>query len=274
MTAAQLLVCKTCLNRKKGDFEPEAICNLRGHQLEADVDCRYYAKDSSVVTDVAKQQLLIRPNAVRAKNAQFMLIVIMVLDIVSGFSSYLQLDLLYDLKAGIFASDEVLSANDLREQIIAVIYLIAMVICAVFFIQWFRRAYYNLQVRTGTCEHSDGWAAGSWFVPIISLFRPYHIMKELDEKMSRLIGTATGKVVALETTLIGFWWALWILSNYVGNYLIKMAFKDETLDNYISATQLEMLNSALGIPLAFLAVYVVKSVAAKEARLVALDQHS
>ena len=49
MTEAQILVCKTCLNRKKGDFDPQAICNLRGHHLEPDTTCTYYAKDSSVV---------------------------------------------------------------------------------------------------------------------------------------------------------------------------------------------------------------------------------
>ena len=195
----------------------------------------------------------------------------MVLDIVSGFSSYLQLDLLYDLKAGIFATDEVLTANDLREQIIAVIYLIAMVICAVFFIQWFRRAYYNLQVRTGTCEHSDGWAAGSWFVPIISLFRPYHIMKELDHKTSQLITKLSGKEVTTNSVLIGFWWTLWIITNYLGNYVLKMGFKEETLDNFISSTKIEMINSFLGIPLAVLAYLVVQNYAQKEADLVELE---
>ena len=271
MTEAQILVCKTCLNRKKGDFDPQAICNLRGHHLEPDATCTYYAKDSSVVSAVADQEKMLRPNEARAKYAIVMLFVILFLDVVSGYSSYLQLGLLNDLNEGIFVPDDVLTTNDLRELIIGVLYSIAMLVSAVFFIQWFRRAYYNLQVRTGNCEHGEGWAAGSWFVPIISLFRPLHIMKEMDTKTSRLIGSTTGKVVETNGVVIGFWWALWILNNYLGNYVLKMAFREETIENYISSTTVEMINSFVGVPLALLAYFVVKNYAQKEANLLQLE---
>ena len=270
MTEAQILVCKTCLNRKKGDFDPQAICNLRGHHLEPDATCTYYAKDSSVVSAVADQEKMLRPNEARAKYAIVMLFVILFLDVVSGYSSYLQLGLLNDLNEGLFVPDDVLTANDLRERIIGVLYSIAMLVSAVFFIQWFRRAYYNLQVRTGNCEHGEGWAAGSWFVPIIS-FRPLHIMKEMDTKTSRLIGSTTGKVVETNGVVIGFWWALWILNNYLGNYVLKMAFREETIENYISSTTVEMINSFVGVPLALLAYFVVKNYAQKEANLLQLE---
>ena len=271
MTEAQILVCKTCLNRKKGDFDPQAICNLRGHHLEPDTTCTYYAKDSSVVSAVADQEKMLRPNEARAKYAIVMLFVILFLDVVSGYSSYLQLGLLNDLNEGIFVPDDVLTTNDLRERIIGVLYSIAMLVSAVFFIQWFRRAYYNLQVRTGNCEHGEGWAAGSWFVPIISLFRPLHIMKEMDTKTSRLIGSTTGKVVETNGVVIGFWWALWILNNYLGNYVLKMAFREETIENYISSTTVEMINSFVGVPLALLAYFVVRNYAPKEANLIQLE---
>ena len=271
MTEAQILVCKTCLNRKKGDFDPQAICNLRGHHLEPDATCTYYAKDSSVVSAVADQEKMLRPNEARAKYAIVMLFVILFLDVVSGYSSYLQLGLLNDLNEGIFVPDDVLTTNNLRERIIGVLYSIAMLVSAVFFIQWFRRAYYNLQVRTGNCEHGEGWAAGSWFVPIISLFRPLHIMKEMDTKTSRLIGSTTGKVVETNGVVIGFWWALWILNNYLGNYVLKMAFREETIENYISSTTVEMINSFVGVPLALLAYFVVKNYAQKEANLLQLE---
>ena len=214
---------------------------------------------------------MLRPNEARAKYAIVMLFVILFLDVVSGYSSYLQLGLLNDLNEGIFVPDDVLTTNDLRERIIGVLYSIAMLVSAVFFIQWFRRAYYNLQVRTGNCEHGEGWAAGSWFVPIISLFRPLHIMKEMDTKTSRLIGSTTGKVVETNGVVIGFWWALWILNNYLGNYVLKMAFREETIENYISSTTVEMINSFVGVPLALLAYFVVKNYAQKEANLLQLE---
>ncbi len=44
---------------------------------------------------------------------------------------------------------------------------------------WFRRAYFNLHQKVSYLSHSEGWAAGSWFVPIVNLYRPYQIMKEI-----------------------------------------------------------------------------------------------
>jgi hypothetical protein len=271
MTEAQILICKTCLNRKKGDFAPSDICNIRGHMLEPDTSCKYYDKDATVVLDVSEQRLLLKPNAQRAKLAMFMLGVMLLLDTISGFSSYLQLGMLNDFKDGFYVSDEAIAANDSREQLIGLVYLVAIIVSAVFFIQWFRRAYYNLQVRTGTCEHSDGWAAGSWFVPIISLYRPFQIMKELDNKTSQMIAKLSGKEVATNGVVIGLWWTLWIITNYLGNYVLKMAFKEETLENFISSTTVEMISSFLSVPLAILAYFVVHNYAQKEGELVELE---
>ncbi len=271
MTEQQIAVCQTCLNRKKGNFELQEICNLRGHQLEVDADCTYYTKDNSVIVAGVDKKLFLKPNVERARYAIIMIVIVMFLDIISAISSYFQLSLLNDINEGMFVSEAAISSNDLREQIIAIIYLVVLIISAVIFIQWFRRAYYNLQVRTGTCEHSDGWAAGCWFVPIISLFRPYQIMKELEKKTSQLLGTATGTTVHSNTTVISFWWALWLITNYLGNYIFKMAFKEESLENFINGTTVEMINSGLGVPLSLLTIYMIKTYASKEANLVAIE---
>ena len=93
----------------------------------------------------------------------------------------------------------------------------------------------------------------------------------MDTKTSRLIGGTTGKVVETNGVVIGFWWALWILNNYLGNYVLKMAFREETIENYISSTTVEMINSFVGVPLALLAYFVVKNYAQKEANLLQLE---
>lgn len=44
MTTEQFEKCQTCLNRKKGTFEDQNICNIRGHYLKEDEICSYYEK--------------------------------------------------------------------------------------------------------------------------------------------------------------------------------------------------------------------------------------
>ena len=61
---------------------------------------------------------LVLPNDQRAKYAQFLILVILILDLVSIFSSWMQLNLLNKLNAGIIPDDSVLVSNDLREMIL------------------------------------------------------------------------------------------------------------------------------------------------------------
>jgi hypothetical protein len=197
------------------------------------------------------------------------IIVVLFLDVVSALADYYQYSLLIDLQDGIFVSDDKLQSNDLLQQGIGIIYLVAFISSAVFFILWFRRAYYNLGVRTDNTYYSEGWAAGSWFLPIISLIRPFQIMKELDEDTSELLSKATKNDVNTNSFLIGTWWTLWIITNYIGHAVIKRVFQGETIENYINLTLLDMITCCFGIPLALVTVYMIKNYANKEADLVA-----
>ena len=114
----------------------------------------------------------LKPNGQRAKTAITMIWVVLILEIISLISGYLQYDLLQILANGGDVSMEAADSNDLREQAISIVYLITFVISGVTFIQWFRRAYFNLHSKVNHLSHTEGWAAGSWFVPIINLYRP------------------------------------------------------------------------------------------------------
>ena len=129
----------------------------------------------------------LKPNGQRAKNAITLIWIVLVLEIVLLISGYFQYDLLQTAANGSEISIETATANDTREQIIGIIFLIAYIISAVTFIQWFRRAYYNLHLKVNHLSRTEGWAAGSWFVPIVSLYRPYHIMKELYQETRELL---------------------------------------------------------------------------------------
>lgn len=213
----------------------------------------------------------IRPNLKRAKLAQIFVWIVMVFDIISLISSYLQYNLLQALDNNEEVSNQILESNDTREQVIGILYFIIFIISSIVYIQWFRRAYYNLNIRT-QCNHSEGWAAGSWFVPIISLFRPYQIMKEMFNKTSYLINSKTSNTEESDNSIIGLWWALWIISNYIGQYVLKNAFKDDTIQSLLNSTIGDLAMSIIGIPLAICAVMIIKSYSLKEEKLSELEK--
>ncbi|NPA45519.1 MAG: DUF4328 domain-containing protein, partial [Chlorobi bacterium] len=213
----------------------------------------------------------IKPNKERADIAIKLIWLVMLIEIISATSSFFQYRLLMKISKGEIISVQVANANDTREQIVAIVYLIVFFISGITFIKWFRRAYYNLGVRTKT-NYTEGWAAGAWFVPIISLFRPVQIMNELWDKTSKLISEKTNTPTTSRPVIIGIWWALWILSHFIGRYVLKLGMKAETIDDYINSTVGDMVISILGIPLAIITVLIINSYSKKEEELARIEK--
>lgn len=211
----------------------------------------------------------LKPNGQRAKNAILLLWIMLALDIISFISSYFQYDLLQNLVIGREITEEEVSANDTREQIIGLLYIFAYIVSIITFIQWFRRAYYNLHQKVSNLSHAEGWAAGSWFVPILCLFRPYLIMKELYEE-TKVVLTKKGipSIQNLNTNLLGLWWAFWLLNNAFGQFVLRYAQRAEAIDELTTTTVASMANNSIGILLALLTIKVITNYAAVEPLLV------
>lgn len=211
----------------------------------------------------------LKPNGQRAKNAILLLWIMLALDIISFISSYFQYDLLQNLVIGREITEEEVSANDTREQIIGLLYIFAYIVSIITFIQWFRRAYYNLHQKVSNLSHAEGWAAGSWFVPILCLFRPYLIMKELYEE-TKVVLTKKGipSIQNLNTNLLGLWWAFWLLNNAFGQFVLRYAQRAEAIDELTTTTVASMANNSIGILLALLTIKVIANYAAVEPLLV------
>lgn len=201
----------------------------------------------------------LRPNDQRAKNAIILIWIVMGLEFVSFISSYFQYDLLQSISDGKFLSQEAADANDTRERIVGLISIVAYIVSCVTFIQWFRRAYYNLHlIKPGHLSHSEGWAAGSWFVPFINLYRPYQIMKELYLETEIILSQKIKDFKNITTYVLGIWWTLWIINNFVGQFVFRYGMAAETVDQLIITTVTSMVGNVLGILLALVAIKIVK----------------
>lgn len=214
----------------------------------------------------------LRPNAQRAKNAIILLLIVMILDIASLISGYLQYNLLQNIVNGVEVSEAAADANDNREQLIALIYMVAYIISAFTFIMWFRRAYYNLHQKLDYLNHPEGWAAGAWFVPVVNLYRPYQIMQELYEETQGLLQKNeinSGRYLSSDT--LGWWWGLWILTNIVAQIAFRMSTNAQLPQDYINMTAVQMASDFLSIPLALLAIKVVSDYARFEPYLLEIQ---
>ena len=99
------------------------------------------------------------------------------------------------------------------------------------FLQWFRRAYHNLEKSGYRNEYSNGWAVGVWFIPLANLAWPYRIAKEIWYKTQK---EYTAEIRS--HSLVRIWWMLYLVST-VGlriitenGFTIKFGFGSSSWD--------------------------------------------
>lgn len=207
----------------------------------------------------------LRPNDQRAKAAIILIYTIMALDVLSAVSGIMQYQLLDKANNLGGVSTEEANANDLREQVIGYVFMATYIVSVVMFIRWFRRAYYNLHQLPVSVLFTEGWAAGAWFTPILNLFRPYQIMKELyTESRSYLQRKEVSFTHLSSTTMIGVWWALWVVSGVLGQIVFRTTMNADTIDEMITSTIFGIVDNAIGIPLGLVTIKVIKDYAAAE----------
>ena len=134
------------------------------------------------------------------------------------------------------------------------------------FLVWTYRLNRNLRVFGVTgLKFTPGWAVGYFFIPVISLWRPYQIFQEIWQASDP--GPAPRSGQAWQNlpvpALLGFWWVLWMISNVVDRLAAQSPNDPES----------EMVSAVFSLVSAILAVAVVRLFTARQertARLLAL----
>ncbi|MEM6697771.1 MAG: DUF4328 domain-containing protein [Bacteroidota bacterium] len=214
-----------------------------------------------------------RDNSQRAQLAAYLLWAMLGLEILTILSGYMQYRLLTRLSYDEYVSDAALNFNDTREMIVGILYTLTYIVSIVMFIRWFRRAYYNLHQKVAYLDFDEGWAAGSWFVPFLNLYRPFSIMRELYNETSTILKRNLDGYQRKSTMIVGIWWTVWIISNIIDNIIFRSTFSLDvsTIDELMTMTTSGIFSAVLGIPTALLAIKVVKDYSLMEDKLYALE---
>ncbi len=92
---------------------------------------------------------------------------------------------------------------------------------------------------------TPGWAILWYFIPIANLWKPYQAMKEIWKASADPHDPG-----AAETSrLLPWWWFLWILSNIVGQVLVRVGLAAKEVDALIGANLLMVVSDGLDIVL-------------------------
>jgi len=110
-------------------------------------------------------------------------------------------------------------ADDLSDTLTewsAIVQLAVYIPFFILFVIWLRASYRNVELLGQRIDYKPGWAIGSFFVPILGLFRPYQIMKEVLEKSS-----APAPGPQPERTFLLTGWVLFLCSATLGQIALR-----------------------------------------------------
>src|ERR1700754_2402758 len=163
---------------------------------------------------------------------------------------YLEIGLMDRLIAGEDVSDASLDADDTRQVVIGMVQFVVYLACIIAFIRWLHRAYKNLgAVAPGQKRYGTGWAIGSWFVPILNLWRP----KEIINDIWRSGGTVPPPWLA-------WWWGAFLVTGWIGTLAARSVGGDDTPQEFRESSIAYMVSDGLDVPMALLAIVVAVQV--------------
>ena len=212
----------------------------------------------------------------RTNWATFFLALFGIITIAAIVSTVFELGLLRQIDSGEFVSRADLDASDQRQGIIGGVYALSFIAAAIAFLRWIRRASENLApLGVGGQRFSPGWAVGAWFVPIVWLFRPYQVMAEIWRGSRPEIDPENPDAWTdfPASRLLGFWWAGWLLSSWIGTLVIRSLWSgDSSVDDLIMAGQANIAADLISLAALALVIILLRRITANQEKKHALRQ--
>lgn len=192
---------------------------------------------------------------------KYMLYAQIIVASISILSGYLEYQLLSDYQNGVYTSQEMAvadgEASDQRQGIIGVVYLVVFVISGFLILRWIHRANYNArQLGAENMEFTPGWSIGYYFIPILTLWKPYQAMKEI-WKASKNPSNWNSQSVS---RLLPIWWSIWIISNILKWAIFRLSMRAEELNELINLNIITQVSNTLDIALALVLLAMVSNI--------------
>jgi hypothetical protein len=114
-------------------------------------------------------------------------------------------------------------------------------------------------------RYKPGWAIGAWFVPFLNIWRPKQIADDIWHVSEMQPPPAYDRPSRLgETTaLMKWWWVLWIIGTFAGNFAARAVLGTHTLADVRDSDKVDIASTLLDIAAGVLAIVVIQRITAR-----------
>lgn len=211
----------------------------------------------------------LKNNLARSKWAVVVLQITMVAIIISFLNSLFQLYVIKDLNTDNKLSMNIVEYSDALEVAVPFLSLIVLIPTAIVFLNWFRRAYGNLhRLKVKNLQHTELHSVWAFIVPIISLWRPLIIAKEIDLETKKEAHDESERYLGYQSNpIIGWWWAFFIIGNILERIATRVYPDDFNLEKLELSHKITIFTECFSLAAAILAIYMIKNIALNETKL-------
>jgi hypothetical protein len=158
--------------------------------------------------------------------------------LVHAVSLWLQIGLLSGAQRGGGISHEAALANDRREGLVSILFLLTYLLTAVLFLRWTYLVKMNaMSLGASSLEFdiSPGWSVGYYFVPFANLVSPYKALKETFQASHPEFRPDRQRLEwSPPPKLLPFWWALWLANGFLGQGIFQYSLGAKTLPHLLN----------------------------------------
>lgn len=209
-----------------------------------------------------------------SKILNFILWISLVLDIVLIISFFVERNLLWNIYNNEYYNENFEFVFDQLLLIFNIFIVIIQIVFFIFFLIWLFKLYNNLNERYPTNKFDVEWSIFAWFVPIISIFRPYNIVSEINKKSKYLLEQRQLTRVNVSVNLIRTWWALLMIIAIFSFNFRKWIFNLNGIKDYIKLNTVTIILLVLNLSILFLTLIMVKRFSINENALYDSEQES
>jgi hypothetical protein len=95
-------------------------------------------------------------------------------------------------------------------------FVVALIASYILVGMWIYRANANAHSFSSDMSITPGWSIGWFFVPFACLVMPYRGVQETWRESHE----RAGRFEEVDSSLLGWWWGLWIASNILSNFVV------------------------------------------------------
>ena len=202
----------------------------------------------------------------RSKWATWLLATTAVAAPLIAFGMLKTVNLLVRMETGEKVAEDEANQADLMVAAVTIIFAIGFFGSVIAFCMWIYRTHRNLgPLAANGLRYTSGWAAGSFFVPILNLFRPYQITQEIVRGSDpETIGDDIYRSPRVRSSsLVKWWWGAWLIMGFadrIGNAIDRHAQRANNLEAMINSARFSVVAAALVVPAAILAILVIRKI--------------